>query len=90
MIKLDENKTDKKGLIKYKNSLEEDLYLLEHSKDLLFEENNKLKNLSLINSFYDNPVIQCTDEQFKYFSNVFDMLRDELGEDCSGSQREEN
>ncbi|WP_462361428.1 DNA repair protein RecN [Parvimonas micra] len=38
--------TDKKGLIKYKNSLEEDLYLLEHSKDLLFEENNKLKNLS--------------------------------------------
>ena len=40
------HKTDKKGLIKYKNSLEEDLYLLEHSKDLLFEENNKLKNLS--------------------------------------------
>lgn len=39
-------KTDKGGLIKYKNSLEEDLYLLEHSKDLLFEENNKLKNLS--------------------------------------------
>lgn len=39
------HKTDKKGLIKYKNSLEEDLYLLEHSKDLLFEENNKLKNL---------------------------------------------
>ena len=38
------HKTDKKGLIKYKNSLEEDL--LEHSKDLLFEENNKLKNLS--------------------------------------------
>lgn len=40
------HKTDKKGLIKYKNLLEEDLYLLEHSKDLLFEENNKLKNLS--------------------------------------------
>ena len=40
------HKTDKKGLIKYKNSLKEDLYLLEHSKDLLFEENNKLKNLS--------------------------------------------
>ena len=40
------HKTDKKGLIKYKNSLEEDLYLLEHSKDLLSEENNKLKNLS--------------------------------------------
>lgn len=40
------HKTEKKGLIKYKNSLEEDLYLLEHSKDLLFEENNKLKNLS--------------------------------------------
>lgn len=40
------HKTDKKGLIKYKNSLEEDLYLLEHSKDLLYEENNKLKNLS--------------------------------------------
>ena len=40
------HKTDKKGLIKYKNSLEEDLYLLEHSKDLLFEENNKLKILS--------------------------------------------
>ena len=40
------HKTDKKGLIKYKNSLEEDLYLLEHSKDLLFEENNKLKSLS--------------------------------------------
>ena len=40
------HKTDRKGLIKYKNSLEEDLYLLEHSKDLLFEENNKLKNLS--------------------------------------------
>ena len=40
------HKADKKGLIKYKNSLEEDLYLLEHSKDLLFEENNKLKNLS--------------------------------------------
>ena len=40
------HRTDKKGLIKYKNSLEEDLYLLEHSKDLLFEENNKLKNLS--------------------------------------------
>lgn len=39
-------KTDKGGLIKYKNSLEEDLYLLEHSKDLLFEENNKLKSLS--------------------------------------------
>lgn len=39
------HKTDKKGLIKYKNSLEEDLYLLEHSKDLLSEENNKLKNL---------------------------------------------
>lgn len=39
-------KTDKGGLIKYKNSLEEDLYLLEHSKDLLFEENNKLKGLS--------------------------------------------
>ena len=39
------------------------------------------ENLSLINSFYDNPVIQCTDEQFKYFLNVFDMLRDELGED---------
>lgn len=40
------HKTDKNGLIRYKNSLEEDLYLLEHSKDLLFEENNKLKNLS--------------------------------------------
>lgn len=40
------HKTDKNGLIKYKNSLEEDLYLLEHSKDLLSEENNKLKNLS--------------------------------------------
>ena len=40
------HKTDKKGLIKYKNSLEEDLYLLEYSKDLLSEENNKLKNLS--------------------------------------------
>ncbi|MFT4444976.1 DNA repair protein RecN [Parvimonas sp. G1967] len=40
------HKTDKNGLIKYKNSLEEDLYLLEHSKDLLFEENNKLKILS--------------------------------------------
>ena len=40
------HRTDKKGLVKYKNSLEEDLYLLEHSKDLLFEENNKLKNLS--------------------------------------------
>lgn len=40
------HKTDKKGLIKYKNSLEEDLYLLEHSKDLLSEENNKLKSLS--------------------------------------------
>ncbi|WP_455060855.1 DNA repair protein RecN [Parvimonas micra] len=40
------HKTDKKGLIKYKNLLKEDLYLLEHSKDLLFEENNKLKNLS--------------------------------------------
>lgn len=40
------HKTDKKGLIKYKNLLEEDLYLFEHSKDLLFEENNKLKNLS--------------------------------------------
>lgn len=40
------HKTDKKGLIKYKNLLEEDLYLLEHSKDLLFEENNKLKSLS--------------------------------------------
>ena len=40
------HRTDKKGLIKYKNLLEEDLYLLEHSKDLLFEENNKLKNLS--------------------------------------------
>ena len=40
------HKTDKNGLIKYKNSLEEDLYLLEHSKDLLYEENNKLKNLS--------------------------------------------
>ena len=40
------HKTDKNGLIKYKNSLDEDLYLLEHSKDLLFEENNKLKNLS--------------------------------------------
>lgn len=39
-------KTDKNGLIKYKNSLEEDIYLLEHSKDLLLEENNKLKNLS--------------------------------------------
>lgn len=39
------HKTDKKGLIKYKNSLEEDLYLLEHSKDLLSQENNKLKNL---------------------------------------------
>lgn len=39
-------KTDKGGLIRYKNSLEEDLYLLEHSKDLLFEENNKLKSLS--------------------------------------------
>ena len=40
------HKTDKNGLIRYKNSLEEDLYLLEHSKDLLFEENNKLKILS--------------------------------------------
>lgn len=40
------HKTDKKGLIKYKNSLEEDLYLLEHSRDLLSQENNKLKNLS--------------------------------------------
>lgn len=40
------HKTDKNGLIKYKNSLEEDLYLLEHSKDLLLEENNKLKSLS--------------------------------------------
>ena len=40
------HKTDKNGLVRYKNSLEEDLYLLEHSKDLLFEENNKLKNLS--------------------------------------------
>lgn len=40
------HKTDKKGLIKYKNSLEEDLYLLEHSKELLSQENNKLKNLS--------------------------------------------
>lgn len=40
------HKTDKNGLIKYKNLLEEDLYLLEHSKDLLFEENNKLKILS--------------------------------------------
>ncbi|WP_313962156.1 DNA repair protein RecN [uncultured Parvimonas sp.] len=39
-------KTDKNGLIKYKKSLEEDIYLLEHSKDLLLEENNKLKNLS--------------------------------------------
>ena len=37
-------KTDKNGLIKYKNSLEEDIYLLEHSKDLLLEENNKLSS----------------------------------------------
>lgn len=41
------------------------------------------ENLSLINSFYDNPVIQCTDEQFKYFSNIFDLLRNELGEDST-------
>lgn len=40
------HRTDKKGLIKYKNFLEEDLYLLEHSKDMLLEENNKLKTLS--------------------------------------------
>ena len=48
------------------------------------------ENLSLINSFYDNPVIQCTDEQFKYFSNVFDMLRDELGEDSTLYNKNEN
>ena len=48
------------------------------------------ENLSLINSFYDNPVIHCTSEQFKYFSNVFDMLREELGEDSSLYNKNEN
>lgn len=48
------------------------------------------ENLSLINSFYDNPVIQCTDEQFEYFSNIFDMLRDELGEDSTLYNKNEN
>lgn len=48
------------------------------------------ENLSLINSFYDNPVIQCTDEQFKYFSNIFDLLRNELGEDSTLYDKNEN
>ena len=48
------------------------------------------ENLSLINSFYDKPVIQCTNEQFKYFSNVFDLLRAELGEDSTLYNKNEN
>lgn len=40
------------------------------------------ENLSLINSIYDNPVIQCDEENFKIFSNIFGNLRKELGEDC--------
>lgn len=48
------------------------------------------ENLSLINSFYDNPVIQCTDKQFEYFSNIFKLLRDELGEDSTLYDKNEN
>lgn len=39
------------------------------------------ENLSLINSIYDNPVIECSSENFNYFSNIFENLIDELGED---------
>lgn len=35
----------------------------------------------LINSFYDNPLIQCDNETFSYFSNIFNSLLSELGED---------
>lgn len=48
------------------------------------------ENLSLINSIYDNPVIQCDEENFKIFSNIFGNLRKELGEDCVFSKEGTN
>lgn len=69
------HKTDKKGLIKYKNSLEEDLYLLEHSKDLLFEENNKLKNLS---EEYKKIAIEISNSRKEVAKRIEKLIEKEL------------
>lgn len=68
-------KTDKGGLIKYKNSLEEDLYLLEHSKDLLFEENNKLKNLS---EEYKKIAIEISNSRKEVAKRIEKLIEKEL------------
>ena len=67
--------TDKGGLIKYKNSLEEDLYLLEHSKDLLFEENNKLKNLS---EEYKKIAIEISNSRKEVAKRIEKLIEKEL------------
>lgn len=44
---------------------------------------------NLIDSFYDTPLIQCDNDAFEYFSNIFNSLITELGEDSIFNDKHE-
>lgn len=48
------------------------------------------ENVSLINSIYNNPIIHCDDKNFSYFSNIFESLIHELGEDSIFNHNNQN